>query len=260
MQQKLEAVRGRYVTDATRIRTNYLFSGLLVCKRCNRPLTIVGGSHSRYYRCTTSRSDSKCENVRHIKQGLARTRILDAIKQRLASPQGKDYVRERIASYAKDHSIEVNARIAECRDRIAKTEAQIKEMVDYIKKGEHSQFLGSSLREQESYLRAEKATLAKLLDESAKPARLPSADEVARLTYDFDKRLARDIEVGRAQLVRWLRTGSLRVSQESDGAVHAKGALNLRAILADAENSKPAKGLAGSNFRPVYRRSSGGRI
>ena len=92
VEQRLEAVRGRYVKDGTQMRTNYLFSGLLVCDCCKRPLTIVGGSHSRYYRCTTSRSDKKCENARHIKEGQVRTRILDAIKQRLASPEGKAHV------------------------------------------------------------------------------------------------------------------------------------------------------------------------
>jgi hypothetical protein len=158
-------------------------------------------------------------------------------------------VRERIASYATNQAIALNTEIAECRTRIAKTETQIKEMVDYVQRGERSQFVASSLRELESYLRAEKATLAKLLDASVKPAQLPSAEEVERLTYDLDKRLAQDIEVGRAQLVRWLRTGNLRVSQESDGSVHAMGALNLRAVLADTEKLKAANHLAAFGFR-----------
>src|SRR4051812_13730333 len=85
----------------------------------------------------------------------------------------------------------------------------------------------------ESYLRAEKATLSKLLDEQAKPTRLPSVEDVARLAFDLDKRLSQDIEVGRAQLIRWLRTGSLRVPK--------------RAVLANAEKTKPAEQLAGSN-------------
>lgn len=52
---------------------------------------------------------------------------------------------------------------------------------------------------------------------------------------------------GRAQLQRWLRTGKLQVSQDEHGIHHAKGDLNLRAILADAEKTKPAEQLAGSN-------------
>src|SRR5262249_39848590 len=139
VEQKLEAVRGRYVTDATRIRTNYLFSGVLVCETCKRPLTIVGGSHSRYYRCTTSRSSSKCENARHIKEGVARTRILDAIRHRLASPEGQAHVRERVALYLANQSNERDAAIAQCRERIKKTAAQVKEMVDFIKRGERSE-------------------------------------------------------------------------------------------------------------------------
>lgn len=132
-------------------------------------------------------------------------------------------------------------------------------MVDFIKRGERSEFIGSNLRELESYLRAEKATLAKLLDQSARPARLPSADDVAALAFDLDKRLAQDIEAGRAQLIRWLRTGNLRVSQDETGSMIAKGALNLRAVLADAENSKPAEQLAGFKFGRYTEEVAGAR-
>jgi site-specific DNA recombinase len=246
--QRLSAVRNKYTKDATRMRTNYLFSGVLVCETCERPLTIVGGSSSRYYRCTTSRSDTKCANARHIKEGVARTRILDAIHARLASRDGKKHVREAIAKILASQANDLDTRIKERRERITKTGDQIAEMVEFVKRGERSETIGSSLREMESYLRAEKATLSKLIDEQAKPTRLPTVEDVARLAFDLDKRLAQDIEAGRAQLIRWLRTGSLRVSQANDGTVSAKGALNLRAVLADAENSKPAEQLAGSKF------------
>lgn len=170
------------------------------------------------------------------------------IRNRLASREGKKHVCEAIAKILASQSNDLDARIKACRDRIAKTGDQITEMVEFVKRGERSETIGSSLREMESYLRAEKATLSKLLDQQATPARLPSVDDVARLAFDLDKRLSQDIEAGRAQLIRWLRSGSLRVSQANDGTVSAKGALNLRAVLADAENSEPAEQLAGSKF------------
>jgi hypothetical protein len=40
----------------------------LVCDCCERPLTIVGGSHSRYYRCTTSR-----RTVAELPSGMEKT-------------------------------------------------------------------------------------------------------------------------------------------------------------------------------------------
>ena len=232
------------------MRTNYLFSGLLMCDlRANGPLTIVGGSSVSLLPLhdEPERLEVQERAAHQGGPGAHEDPRSDSPAPR-ASPEGKAHVRERIAGFlANQSNSELGARIAESRERIAKTSAQVKEMVDFVKRGERSETVGAQLRELESYLRAEKATLSKLLDDAEKPARLPSVEDVAGLAYDLDKRLAQDIATGRAQLVRWLRTGSMRVSQESDGAVHAKGALNLRAVLADAEKTKTANHLAVSN-------------
>ena len=76
-------------------------------------------------RCTTSRSDTKCANARHIKEGVARTRILEAIHQRLASREGKKHVRDAIAQILANHANDLDTRISDCRKRITKTEAKV---------------------------------------------------------------------------------------------------------------------------------------
>jgi hypothetical protein len=46
-QARLKAIHKRYTGEtrgATRHRTRYLFSGVLVCGECDGPMTIAGGS------------------------------------------------------------------------------------------------------------------------------------------------------------------------------------------------------------------------
>ena len=62
----------------------------------------------------------------------------------------------------------------------------------------------------------------------------------------LDARLNQDPTAGRAQLLRWLKDGKLRVVLGPDGKPYAKGELIPFTVLAEAENTKPTKQLGGS--------------
>ena len=70
--------------------------------------------------------------------------MLEAICQRFASPEGKAHVRKSISGIVDNRASDLAAGIAECRERIAKTEAEVKEMLGLIKRGEHSATVGAS--------------------------------------------------------------------------------------------------------------------
>jgi site-specific DNA recombinase len=249
-QTRLKAIRNRYTgagetRGATRHRTSYLFSGILVCGACDGPMTISGGSSCRYYSCATNRTKGTCSNRRAIKEPIARTRILDAIRERLTSPDGIAHVRQGVAEYLRDYSKNLEADIKERRERIQRTEGQIRGLIDFIAQGDRSHYVVKTLGDLEKYVLAEKATVSKLLDEAREPLRLPSVDEVASRAYELDARLSQDPQGGRARLIRWLRDGKLTVETGPDGKPYARGALLPLTILAEAENTKPAKDLAG---------------
>jgi site-specific DNA recombinase len=260
-QARLTAIRNRYTKGETkrgamRQRTNYLFSGILICDECGGPMTIIGGSSLRYYACSTSRTKGTCANRRTIKEPIARTRILDAIRERLTSKDGIAHVRHAVAEHLRDYSRNLDNDIKERRERIKRTEDKIRGLIEFISQGDRSEYVTSTLRDLETYVRAEKATVEQLLKQAQEPLRLPSIDEITSLAFDLDARLGQDPQAGRAQLIRWLRDGSLRVVLGPDGKQYAQGALIPMTILADAEKTEPPKGLGG----PVYTLRSGGRI
>jgi hypothetical protein len=84
-------------------------------------------------------------------------------------------------------------------------------------------------------------------------------DEIATLAYQLDARLSQDPQAGRAQLLRWLKDGKLRVVRGDDGKHYAQGELLPLTLLADAENENTAQ-QRGGDSGSVYDPSSGGRI
>ena len=253
-QARLKAIHKRYTGETrgiTRHRTHYLFSGILTCGECDGPMTIMGGSSCRYYACATNRTKGTCTNRRAIKEPIARTRILDAIRERLTSPDGIAHLRKTIAEYLRDYSRNLEADIKERRDRIKRTEDKIRGLIEFIAQGDRSEYVVSTLRDMETYVRAEKAAVDQLVTQAQEPLRLPSVDEIASLALQLDARLNDDPQAGRAQLLRWLKDGKLRVVLGPDGKPYAKGELIPFTVLAEAENTKPAEqlgGLGGSRY------------
>jgi site-specific DNA recombinase len=223
-QARLKSIHARYTNRGTtrgamRHRNTYLFSGILICDACSGPMTIVGGSSCRYYACATNRTKGTCENRRAIKEPIARTRILDAIRERLTSPDGVAHVRKLVATALRDYSRTLEADVNDRRERIKRTEEKIRGLFDFVAQGDRSQYVTSTLRDLETYVLAENATVAQLVAQAEQPLRLP--DEVTAMAFELDQRLMHDPQAGREQLIRWLRDGSFRVTFGADGKHYA---------------------------------------
>ena len=254
-QARLKSIHTRYTSNSTtrgavRHRNTYLLSGVLICDACKGPMTIIGGSTCRYYACATNRTKGTCDYRHSIKEPIARERILDAVRERLTSADGVTHVRQLVAEYLRGYSRNLDADIKDRRDRIKRTEDKIRGLIDFVSQGDRSEYVTSTLRDLETYARAEKATVAMLLEQAQEPLRLPSADEIVSLAYDLNERLMDDPQAGREQLIRWLKDGTLRVSEAPDGKTYARGDLLplvilAEAKLAEAENTKPGNHLPG---------------
>ena len=84
--------------------------------------------------------------------------------------------REASAEYLRDYSRNLNADIKERRERIKRTEDKIRGLVDFIAQGDHSEYVVQTLRDMETYVRAEKATVDQLVKQAQEPLKLPSLD------------------------------------------------------------------------------------
>ncbi len=266
---RLAAVHRRYtqnkpVAGVVRRKTPYLLSGLLVCDACSSPMSISAGSSAAYYRCQTNRTKGTCESRISVREEVVRKRILDAIRERLMSPDGIAHVRKRIAEELRDYSRKLEAELADRRERLARTEDKIRGLVEFIATGDRSDYVTSTLRDLEAFVRSEKVAIEGLVRESQQPLRLPSVDEIVAQATDLNARLTADPEAGRAQLRAWLREGQIRIGIGPEGAWVASGALLPLVILDRGSRNvaNPKKEQRGIPTREsaLFTRCSGGSI
>jgi hypothetical protein len=65
------------------------------CGACGAPMVIHGKT---YYRISDQANRGTCTNRLSIREDLARLRLCEAIRDRLASPAGIQYARKKLAS------------------------------------------------------------------------------------------------------------------------------------------------------------------
>src|SRR5688572_1096669 len=249
VQTRLANVKKRYTNpgrcrhgELTYQRAPYLFSGVLVCRECSAPMTMMGGLKYRYYRCTTNKTKGTCPNNRTVREDVARPKILGAIRERLLSPDGVAHTRRRIAEELRDYSKKLDAELRDRKERLKRTEEKMAGLVDFLASGERSQYVISTLRDLEQFAKQEREAIAAIEDAAREPLRLPSIEEVEAQVRQLDARLQQDPESAREQLRRWLRDGSIRIGPREDGAIVAEGALLPLAVIDDGTR-RPKKNL-----------------
>jgi site-specific DNA recombinase len=141
VQERLSAVRRFYTQTADGKpkgralpgRTSpYLFSSLLQCGVCGSKMIVSGGSNDVYYRCEGHARRGLCTNALSVRESVVRASLLDEPRRRLVSDRGLAYARKRLAEKLGDLSREQDAEIRERTQRLAKLDAQISKLVDFI--------------------------------------------------------------------------------------------------------------------------------
>lgn len=266
VQARLAATKQRYAKgsrqpgELTFRRAPYLLSGLLVCSECGASLSMMGSSRIRYYRCPTNKTKGTCPNKTNVREDVARTKILAALRERLLSSDGIAHVRRRIAEELRDYSKKLDAELRDRRERLKRTEEKMAGLVDFIASGDRTQYVVSTLRDLEAFTTQEREAIAELEQTAREPLRLPSIEEVEAQVMTLDDRLKQDPESARAQLRRWIKDGAIRVGPGEDGKIVAEAALLPLTILADSVI--PKKGTSRNHFNDFAKIHvrSGGRI
>jgi len=264
VQQRLAAVRIHYAgTDDQRkgrsagARANYLLSGLLFCGACGASMVISGGSSSRQYRCNDNKNRGTCKNRLGVREDVARTLILQALRDQLCSPAELDHVRRQVAHELGKLSRGRDQELAERTDRLARTEARIANIVEFIAKGESSEALANALRDLEAQARAERVAIDELERLVALPIRLPSPKEVGRLSFEMCDRLQQDPLAGREELRRYLEDERIVLEPQPDGTYIARCKYLPLVMLAATGIPLPPRKSSGAVVNTLR---SGGRI
>jgi len=106
------------------------------------------GMHARKLREGHARR-GLCTNALSVRESVVRASLLDGLRRRLVSDRGLAYARKRVAEKLGELSREQDAEIRERTQRLAKLDAQIAKLVDFIAEENASSAVADKLRKLE---------------------------------------------------------------------------------------------------------------
>jgi hypothetical protein len=270
VQERLEAVSRRYTRHADGSpkgraipgrATTHLLSGLLVCGVCSGAMVVYGGGQgSRHYRCSDQVKRGTCKNRLGIREDVAKHRVLDALRAKLASPEGVAYVRRRVAERLGEMERTRSADLDDLLKRHSRTQGRIRGLVGFIADGDRSEAVVLGLKDLEAQAKAEKAAIADLEDQAREPIRLPAPDEVVERVFELERLFEHDPTARREALARYFKDGQIRLEPQADGIYLAKSELLPLVILLEEAASPPPPAsrrrrytarVAGAGFEPT---------
>jgi site-specific DNA recombinase len=242
VQGRLEAVRAHYTKTAdgnpkgrsvAGRATPYLFSGLLHCAKCGSKMVVSGGSgYSFYYRCEGHAKRGVCKNALSVREEVVRRHLLKGIRASLLDRGGLEYAREALAKRLGTLQRDQTAGIADGERKVATLSTQVQRLVEAIAGGANAKALQERLGMLDRELEREKKTLARLRRQAAAPVELPHPNDVLRLVFGLEARLAQDVVSGREELRLLFQNGRIDLHPQAEGFYIARSKLLPLTLLA----------------------------
>lgn len=263
-QARIRAVSSKYTPDSgPRIRaydTPHLLSGLLVCGHCGAPMSVIGGGNTaRYYRCDDHRKRGTCTNKRSVREDLVRTRVFEALRAALSTPEMLHGLRARVASYQSERQRSASTEREELRARIAKAAKRIETLVSQMADGNAPASVVDHLRVLEAdKLNAERA-LETTQHRETTTILLPTPQQMLGIVERLEELLTRNVTTGREALRSLLKGGVIALTDD-DGYVATSEILALRVFLAEGKPDTTTPSAESSGTAPLFDIGCGGRI
>lgn len=224
VQARLGEVKRHYTKGGNRSKATamtrgsaYPLSGLMFCGVCGAPMTICGGSSTKYYGCVDAKKRGTCDNKMSLREDVARQRILGALRERLTSPKALKLLRKRIAEGLAKRSSAANAELDERRARLGRTEERIQGLITFIADGDSSDYVRRTLEGLEAHAKAEKAAIRALERSADKPIQLPRVDELVRRAMDLEAMVKANPLQGREALKGYFEDGRITLEPHEEG-------------------------------------------
>jgi DNA invertase Pin-like site-specific DNA recombinase len=227
-------------------RAPSVLSGLLFCGVCGARMVLSGGSSARYFKCTDHSKRGTCANKLALREEVARARIVEALRERFSSPAAITYLRKRIAEQLGELSRSANAELRDHADRLRRTEDRIAGLVEFIARGDHSEYIRQTLVDLEAQAKVEKEAIRAIEARSRTPIRLPTPDEVVKKVLDLERLLDADKTRGREELRKLFEGGRITVTPQPEGFYVATSKLLPLVALGDKSTKTPVGSDQGS--------------
>ena len=161
--------KGNYGTA----RSPFMLTGLLKCAECGGNYTITGikrkSGKTCYYRCSyhINRGNAVCTNNRHVRQDVAEQVVLEALSERLLTPQIIYSILDEIKECQKDKEGDESSRPTEAQAELRRMDREAHNLLAAIKAGGPMAKLVSELKACENRQEALEAELRQLESSSA---------------------------------------------------------------------------------------------
>ena len=246
--------------------TRYPFSGVLVCGLCGSSLMIVGGTSARYYRCGDAHKRGTCANRAPLREDVAATLLMGALREALLDTGGIHYVRRRYAAKVAEIERDRMSASRQAAADLAEAEAQVRRLVRFVGSTDDDaalQPVRSELAEANRRLERLRAAAAALTS-PRKAIELPSPDEIKAAVFDLEARMRSSATTAREALRKTFRDGIVTVHPLPDGAFELRGEIVPFAlpVVLRAEKPNPRAGgePGGGRGENVYSQGCAGAI
>lgn len=224
-------------------RATFPLSGVLCCGVCGGGMIIAGQSTRAYYRCTNNKKRGTCKNASSLREDVARTRILDAITQRYASPAAIAYMRKRLAQRLGELSRSVESEITEVEQRRARTEERIRRLIEFVADGGGSVTVRATITDLEAQRDADVRTIDTLRQRASTPISLPRIDALLAGASNLGILIEKHPTRGRDALRRLFDNGTVTVTPDEHGIYTAKSIFFPLGMLALTEENAKTRHL-----------------
>jgi site-specific DNA recombinase len=215
-----------------RPKQGYPLSGLLLCDVCGDLMTVGGGAAGRrYYFCGAYRKGHGCSNTQSIPEQSLRRWVVDQIRDTAGAPKLLEAMRAAWASSLGTKDRELKAEVTQRRAALARTEAQISALLDFVADGNATPSTLAKVKDKEDYAELQRATIVRLSAELGAVPTIPSLDQMR----DFLRALPEAVQlrpVESRQLLRELiRGGEIRCRPAGHEGYHLAFSLVPGALL-----------------------------
>ncbi len=244
----------------------HLLSGAMVCGSCGAAIALVSGKGGGYYGCLGA-AKGACENKMLVRRTLIERLIVDAVRERISSPDQITYVLHQVEEEVRKLYAHVPETILLKESELSAEERRLENFIDFIGEGRGSQALAKALTETERKVEALREELGGLRRSGEKVFQAPPAEWIEERMEHLRDVLER--RTGRSAIVLRGLLGKIRLepTQGDIGRPYyvAKTSIDALAVLEPpneenrrdgGSNSSRWWSRSGSNRRPLECHSS----
>ena len=162
----------------------HLLSGLLKCKTCGGAMVQVSGKGSGYYGCYNNKRKS-CSNKLMISRKRLEGILIESLKEKFLTVENLKYVYENVEKTIAKTLHEVPAEVKQKKNQWEKVQAELQNLLNFIKAGNFSKVVSEALTDAEGRSERLKEEISGLEFQQKKAFKAPPKEWIEHRMENF---------------------------------------------------------------------------